>query len=108
MVEVFRDIYDYLRAQNLMPNLHVIDNECSKVIKNIIKKDKVKIHLVELHNHRVNAAKAAVKAAKYHTLAALATVNVTCLLQLWCKFVPQIEMTMNMLCIARRENNISA
>ena len=34
MVAVFQDIYDYLREQNLTPNLHVMDNEYSKAIKN--------------------------------------------------------------------------
>ena len=64
MVAVFQDIYDYLPEQNLTPNLHVMDNECSKAIKNFIKKEKVDIQLVEPHNHRVNAAEPAVKAAK--------------------------------------------
>jgi len=27
MVEVFKDIYEYLKARNLSPKLHVLDNE---------------------------------------------------------------------------------
>ena len=38
MVEVFQDIYGYLREQNLTPALHVMDIECSKAIKAFIKK----------------------------------------------------------------------
>ena len=107
MVAVFQDIYDYLRERNLTPSLHVIDNECSKAIKNFIKKKKVDIQLVEPHNHRVNAAKPDVKAAKYHTIAGLATVDITCPLRLWCKFVPQIQDTMNMVRTSRRNSSIS-
>ena len=60
MVAVFQDIYDYLQDQNLTPNLHVMDNKCSKAILNSINKEKVKIQLVEPHSHLVNAAKPAV------------------------------------------------
>ena len=101
MVEVFQDIYGYLREQNLTPALHVMDNECSKAIKNFIKKENVNIQLVKPHNHRVNAAEPAVKSAKYHTIVGLATVDITCPLRLWCKFVPQIQDTMNMVRTSR-------
>ena len=32
MVEVFQDIYGFLRERNLTPALHIMDNECSKAI----------------------------------------------------------------------------
>ena len=64
MVAVFQDIYGYLREQNLTPALHVMDNKCSKAIKNFIKTMNVDIQLAELHNHHVNDAKPAVKAFK--------------------------------------------
>ena len=85
-----------------------MDSECSKAIKNFIKKEKVDIQLVEPHNHRVNAAEPTVKAAKYHTIAGRATVNITCPLRLWCEFVPQIQDTLNMMRTSRRNSNISA
>ena len=83
MVKVFNDIYEYLQARNLAPKLHVMDNKCSKAIKAFIQKGKVKIHLVEPHNHCVNASNAAAKAAKYHASSALVTVNIKCPLRLW-------------------------
>ena len=82
MVEVFQDVYDYLRKQNLTPNLYVMDNEFSKAIKTFIKKEKVNIQPGKPHNHCVNVIKPAVKVARYHTTAALATANVTCPLRL--------------------------
>ena len=108
MVAVFEDIYAYLRDTNLTPNLHLMDNECSKAIKKFIQKEKVNIQLVEPHYHRVNAAKPAVNAAKYHTIAALATVDITCPLILWCEFVSQIQDTLNMMCTSRSDSTISA
>ena len=107
MFAVFQDIYDYLPERNVTPNLHVMDNECSKAIKNFIKKEKVDIQLVKPHNHCVNAAEPAVKAAKYHIIAGLATVDITCPLRLWCKFVLQTQEIMNMVRTSRRNSNIS-
>ena len=45
----------------------------------------------------VNAAKTAVKTTKYHFIASLATVSPDCPLQLWCYFLPQVELTLNLL-----------
>ena len=88
MVKTFQDIYTYLQTKKLSPKLHVLDNECSKVVKTYINSQQVKIQLVEPHNHRVNAAETAVKAAKYHLISALATVDPDCPLQLWDRFLP--------------------
>ena len=108
MVELFEDIYGYLRRRTLSPNLHVMDNECLRAIQNFINMENVDIHLVEPHNHQVNASEPAVKAVKYHMIAGLATIDPTCPLRLWCEFVPQIQDTMNMLRTSRRNSNISA
>ena len=64
MTECFKEIYSYLTARGCKPKLHVLDNECSKAIKNQIQKEKTRIQLVEPHNHQVNAAETVVKTAK--------------------------------------------
>ncbi len=48
---------------------------CSRAVQAYIEKEDMRIQLVEPHNHRVNAAKTAVKAAKYHIIAGLQTVD---------------------------------
>ena len=71
-------------------------------------KKKIDEQFVKPHNYRVNAAKPAVKAVKYHTIAALTTVNPTCLLQLWNKMVPQIQDTLNTLRTSQQNSKILA
>ena len=61
MLAVFKDIYEYLKAQGQTPKLHVLNTECSKVIQAYIKSENVPIQVVEPHNHRVNTAEVAVK-----------------------------------------------
>ncbi len=60
------------------------------------------------HNHRANAAEQAIATFKEHFIAALATVNQLCPLQLWDEFLPQVELTLNMLCFSRCNPKISA
>ena len=42
IVEIFKDIYNYLTKRKLKPKLHVMDNECSKLLTEFI----AKIHLL--------------------------------------------------------------
>ena len=88
MIDVFKDVYELLQRKGKNPNLHVLDNECSKAIKTYVAEQNTTIQLVEPHNHRVNAAEVAVKTAKYHFIAALAIEAPECPLQLWCSFLP--------------------
>ena len=85
-----------------------MDNEHSRAIQAFIKQEKIDEQFVKPHNCRVNAAKPAVKAVKYHTIAALTTVNPTCLLQLWNKMVPQIQDTLNTLRTSQQNSKILA
>ena len=73
----YQELYAYLRERGIQPRLHVLDNECSKAIKAFLRSQDTDIQFVEPHNHCVNAAETAVKAAKYHMIAALATLDVT-------------------------------
>ena len=108
MVATFKNIYDELKAKGHEPSLHVLDNECSKAVKNYITSEETRIQLVEPHNHRVNAAEPAVKSVKYHTIASLATMDPNCPIQLWCRFLPQIEITLNILRTSREDGTKSS
>jgi hypothetical protein len=70
--------------------------------------EKINIQLVPPHNHQANAAKQAIATFKEHFIAALATVNQLCPLQLWDELLPQVELTLNMLRFSRRNPKISA
>ena len=83
MVATYANIYKYLAQRGFKPKLNVTNNECSKAVKNYIKKKEVKWQLVEPHNHRVNAAKRAIQTFKNHFIAGLACVDRLFPLQLW-------------------------
>ena len=68
MIAIFKEIYEELEIRNCEPKLHVLDNQCSKVVRSYIQKEKVNIQLIAPYNHRVNAAEPAVRTAKYHRI----------------------------------------
>ena len=75
MVETFKSVYKFLQKHNCSPKLHVLNNECSKAVQNFVQNENTSIQLVKPRNHRVNAAETAIKAAKYHIIAGLQTVD---------------------------------
>jgi hypothetical protein len=107
-IAAFTEVFAILRARDYQPALNVMDNECSKAVEKHIRANRMTIQLVPLHNHRVNAAKRAIGTFKEHFVAALATIDNLCPLQLWDESLPQAELTLNMLRFSRRNPLISA
>jgi hypothetical protein len=97
MIAAFTDILADLNEREYSSLLNVMDNECSKAVKEHIRSNHMDIHLVPLLNHRVNASKRAIATIKEHFISALATVDRNCLLQLWDDFLPQVKLTLNLL-----------
>ena len=97
MLQVFESIYDELEEKGHKPTLHVLVNKCSRPVKKLLRKKDTTIHIVEARNHAVNVAEPAVKLAKCHTITHLATIGPNYPIQLWCKFIAQIEITLNIL-----------
>ena len=108
MLQAFESIYEELEEKGHKPTLHVLDNECSRAVKKFLRSKQTDIQIVEAHNHAVLAAEPAVKSTKYHTVAHLATIDPNCPIQLWCKFIPQIEITLNILRTSRVDPKKSA
>jgi hypothetical protein len=101
MIAAFKDILATLNNRGYAPRLNVMDNECSKAVKAHIRRNNMDIHLIPPHNHRVNAAERAIRTFKEHFISALATVDKDCPLQLWGNFLPQVELTLNLLQVLR-------
>ena len=97
MVETFKEVYKILIQRNMTPKLHVIDNECSKLLSDYIQNNNTKIQLVEAYNHKINAAERAIQTFKNHFVAGLCTAHPQFPLQLWCKLHPQAEISLNLL-----------
>ncbi len=85
-----------------------MDNECSSAVEKYIRSKSINIQLDPPHNHQANATERAIAPFKEHFIAALATVDMLCPLQLWDDFLPKVELTVNMLCFSRQNPKKSA
>ena len=108
MVEAFTSVYTELETAGHKPKLHVLDNECSRAVQKFPSKKGTARQNVEAHNYRVNAVEPAVKTAKYHIIAHIATLDHQCTIQLWSKMLPQMQDTLNMLRTSQNNNNLTA
>jgi hypothetical protein len=108
MITAFKEVIEVLRIRGYHPALNVMDNECSTAVERYIQSEKINIQLVPPHNHRANAAEQAIATFKEHFIAAFATVDQLCPLQLWDEFLPQVELTLNMLHFSHCNSKISA
>jgi len=108
MINAFKEVIAVLRTSGYRPALNVMDNECSTAVERYIWSEKINIQLVLPHNHHTNAAEQAIATFKEHFIAALATVDQLCPLQLWDEFLLQVELTLNMLRFSCRNPKISA
>ena len=58
-----------LCSRGLTPRTHVLDNECSKVLKEYMEEENETFQLVPPHLHRRNAAERAIQTFKNHFIA---------------------------------------
>ncbi len=108
MVTAFIEVITILKAGGYQPALNVMDNECSATVKKYTRSENINIQLIPPHNHHANAAERAITTFKEHFIAALATMDMHCPLQLWNEFLLQVELTLNMIRFSQRNPKKSA
>jgi hypothetical protein len=108
MVQAFTKVIAILKSGCYQLALNVMDNECSAMVEKYIRSKAINIQLIPLHNHQANATKRAIATFKKHFIAALATIDMLCPLQLRDEFLPQVELTLNMLHFSRPNPKKSA
>ncbi|KAL7535732.1 LOW QUALITY PROTEIN: hypothetical protein ACHAXR_006702 [Thalassiosira sp. AJA248-18] len=96
-----------LKRANIVPKKHVLDNEVSKVMKELIRSH-YQLELVPPGCHRRNAAEVAIRNFKAHFLSILAGVANDFPMQLWDRLLPQTEITVNILCQSNATPTVSA
>lgn len=103
-----RKTLEFFRNLGHHPSYFRIDNETSKQLERLMHSERITIEYVPPNNHRANKAERAIRSAKNHIIASLSSVHPSCPLLLWDDFLPQIEITLNLLRPATNYPNISA
>ena len=86
-----------LTTREHQPNIHILDNEASSSIKQGLIKNKIKHQLVPPHLHRRNEAKRAIQKFKAHFITCLCIANPKYPAKEWDSFLPQENLTLNLL-----------
>ena len=92
-----KDAYQTMRkllcSRGLEPRKHVLDNKCSKVLKEYMEEENETSQLVPPHLHRQKATDRSIQTSPLH---------------LWCRLFPQAIVTLNLLRPSRINPTLSA
>jgi len=108
LLSKLEEIHNYLQDRGFKPLHQFLDNETSNEMKRFLKERKVNYQLVPPHTHRKNAAERAIRTFKNHFITILCMAHPNFPMNLWCRLLPQVEMTLNMLRPCRINPRISA
>ena len=109
MTRAYTSLLQRLRRAGINPTKHVLDNEVSNKLKDIIRNEcKLELELVPPGCHRRNAAEVAIRNFKAHFLSVLAGVAEDFPIQLWDRLLPQTEITLNLLRQSNATPSVSA
>ena len=108
MTRAFQFLIDRLRKRGIFPKHLVLDNEISKEYRETMEYNKITYQLVPPHDHRRNIAERAIQTFKGHFISIMCGTPENFPLALWCRLLPQAELTLNLLRPARQAPNVSA
>ena len=74
-----------------------LDNEVSEEHLSMLEEQMLKVQLVSPCNHRKNLAKCAIQTCNNHLIAGLSGVDTCFPVMLWDAFIPQANITINLL-----------
>ena len=107
MIRAYRALLEKLRRAGFVPKKHILDNECSEELKEVIR-DTCKLQLVPPGCHRANLAEVAIKAFKQHFCSILAGLAIDFPRSFWNELLPQTLLTLNLLRKSNATPTVSA
>ena len=108
IADAFHATFLKLTKHGHATKLFILDNECSNDLKLAILNTNSTFELVPPHQHRRNAAERAIRTAKNHLLAGIATCDPDFPITEWDRLLRQSELTLNLLRTSRINPSLSA
>ena len=102
LTRAYLHLLQRLKRAGVAPKKHVLDNEASDAMKDLIR-DECKLELVPPYCHRRNVAEVQIKNFKAHFISILAGTDPSFPANLWDRLLPQAELTFNLL----RQSNMA-
>jgi hypothetical protein len=107
-VAAYTTVHNKLVRAGLRPKLHMLDNECSQLLRDHITSDGTALQTTPVAVHQRNAAERAIQTFKNHFIAGLCTTDPNFPLQLWDRLLEQSDITLNLLRASRVNPKLSA
>ena len=108
MLAAYQLIDDHFTKRGHRPKYQRLDNETSNLLENWFKLKERTFQYCDKNNHRRNFAERAIRDAKNHIIATMATAHKDCPKTLWDESIPQCNITLNILRRWKPNPNISA
>ena len=108
LIAAWTKCHNTLTSRGIKPKLHVLDNELSDDMRQVILATDTTIQRVPPHNHRRNAAERAIQTFKNHFIAGLATADPKFPVREWDRLIPQAVLTLNIMRECRINPKLSA
>ena len=108
ILKAYQKVHQLLTARDMKPQLKIMDNEASIILKEYLRKENVTYQLVPPHVHRRNSAERAIQTFKDHFIAGLCSVDPDFPLHLWDQLLPQALITLNLMRTSRTDPTKSA
>ena len=97
LVRGYQQCYSELRAGNITPILHRLDNEVNTDLFAAIKANECNYQLVTAYDHRQNLAERAIRTFKEHFISVLHGADRHFPANLWCTLIEQVNTQINLL-----------
>ena len=97
MLAAYDKMHTYLVDRGMKPQLQILDNESSKLLKDYMKKKNMQYQLAPPGQHRTNAAERAIRTFKNHFIAGLCTTDTHFPIHLWDRLIEQAIITLNLM-----------
>ena len=109
LTRAYKTIMLRLKKAGIVPKKHILDNEVSEAMKEVIREEyNMEMELVLPGCHCRNAAEVAIRNFKAHFLSVLAGTAKDFPPSLWDRLLPQAEITVNLLRQSNATPNVSA
>lgn len=104
----YQEVYDWCTERGFKPRLHKLDNETSKEVEKFTKEQQAEYQYTPHDMHRSNPAKQAIQTWKSCMKSTLALLPPSFPIGYWCRLVPQVNLSMNIVRACRQNPRLSA
>ena len=108
IIKAYEMTHDYFLQYGHNPKFQRLDNETSSDLEQWFKDRRIPYQYCDKDSHRRNLAERAIRDAKNHIVATLATAHPECPKNLWDECIPQCIITLNLLRRWKQEPTLSA